>query len=188
MRDNKYEKILSVTGVLIREKSYRETSFREIADNVGINKSTIFHYFKNKQEILLRILEKSIDEVNSDLRKITNSNVLEPEEKLRQAFDNHLTSMTGKYFDNVNAYLYELRNLSTQNQKIYLKKRKEYEKYFKKIISEMGKKGYFKGLDTTILTFGILGMLNWVPKWYKKDGPKSAKEVSNIFYRMVTGQ
>ena len=36
---------------------------------------------------------------------------------------------------------------------------------FKKIIAEMKAKGYFNGLDTKIVTFGLLGMLNWVAKW-----------------------
>jgi len=117
MRDNKYKKIISVAADLINQKGYRGTSFQEIGDKVGIHKSTLFHYFKNKEELLLRILEKSVDEVNSDLTDITNNKQLKPEEKLRQAFDNHLTSMTKKHTDSVNAYLHELRNLSKKNQK-----------------------------------------------------------------------
>jgi AcrR family transcriptional regulator len=186
MRENKYEKILSVAGALITQKGYNGTSFQEIANEVGIHKSTLFHYFKNKEELLLRILEKSIDEVNSDLREIAHSIELEPQEKLRKVIDNHLTTMIYKHSDNVNAYLYELRNLSRKNQRKYLEKRKRYEKHFEKIIDEMKAKGYFNSLDTKIVVFGLLGMLNWVAKWYKKDGAQSITEVSNVFYRMVT--
>jgi TetR/AcrR family transcriptional regulator, cholesterol catabolism regulator len=188
MRNNKYEKILSVAGALITQKGYNGTSFQEIADGVGIHKTTLFHYFRNKEELLLRILEKSVDEVNLDISKIANSNKLEPQEKLRKLFDHQLTTMLYKHSDNVNAYLYELRNLSEKNRRKYLKKRKRYENCFKKIIAEMKTKGYFNGLDTKIVTFGLLGMLNWVAKWYKKDGAKSINEVSNIFYRVVTGE
>ena len=185
MRDNKYEKIISVAADLINQKGYRGTSFQEIGDKVGIHKSTLFHYFKNKEELLLRILEKSVDEVNSDLTDITNNKQLKPEEKLRQAFDNHLISMTRKHTDSVNVYLYELRNLSKKNQKIYLTKRKKYEEDFKNIIVEMKGQGYFSGLDTKIVAFGLLGMLNWVAKWYKNDGPLGIEEISDIFYRLI---
>jgi len=185
MRDNKYEKIISVAADLINQKGYRGTSFQEIGDKVGIHKSTLFHYFKNKEELLLRILEKSVDEVNSDLTDITNNKQLKPEEKLRQAFDNHLISMTRKHTDSVNVYLYELRNLSKKNQKIYVTKRKKYEEDFKNIIVEMKGQGYFSGLDTKIVAFGLLGMLNWVAKWYKNDGPLGIEEISDIFYRLI---
>jgi hypothetical protein len=94
--------------------------------------------------------------------------------------------MIYKHSDNVNAYLYELRNLSRRNQRKYLEKRKRYEKHFEKIIAEMKTKGYFNSLDGKIVVFGLLGMLNWVAKWYKKGGAQSITEVSNVFYRMVT--
>lgn len=186
MRNNKYEKILKVAAALIRQKGYNGASLQEIANKVRIHKSTIFHYFKNKEELLLRILEESVDEVTSDLRRIVNNNNLKPEEKLKDAFDNHLCSMLEKHSDNVNAYLYELRNLSEKNRNIYLGKRKRYEKDFERIIKEMKAEGFFRGLNTKMVTYGILGMLNWVAKWYKKEGPLSPKEISDIFYKMVT--
>jgi len=185
MKDNKYEKILVSSARLISQRGYETVSLQEIADKVGLHKSTLFHYFKNKEEIFLRILEKSVDKVNTDLEGIINNRELEPEEKLRKAFDNHLTLLI-EHFDNVNIYLNELRSLSKKNQAIYLKKRKKYEKDFEKILKAMKTKGYFAGLNTKIATFGLLGMLNWTVKWYKKDGPLTMKEVSNIFYRMIT--
>ncbi len=185
MRDNKRDKIVSVAADLINRKGYRGTSFQEIADRVGIHKSTLFHYFKNKEQLLLRVLEKSVDEVNSDLTSITNNRRLKAEEKLKQAFDNHLTSMTRKHPNSVNAYLYELKNLSNKNQKIYLTKRKRYEQDFERIIVEMKRQGYFNKLDSKIVTFGLLGMLNWVAKRYKDDGRLNIEQISDIFYKMI---
>jgi len=181
----KYEKIISVAGSLISKKGYNGTSFQGIADKVGIHKTTIFHYFRNKEDLLLKVLERSVEEVNSNLRQIVSDEGLGPEEKLKRALNNHLRLMLGKYADNVNAYLYELRNLSPKNRRKYLEKRKMYEKDFRKIVDEMKGRGYFDGLDSKIVTFGILGMLNWVIKWYKKSGPLGAEDISDIFYRML---
>jgi hypothetical protein len=82
--------------------------------------------------------------------------------------------------------LNELRSLSKKNQRLYLNKRKNYECDFEKIVMDMKAKGFFEGLDTKIVTYGLLGMLNWVVKWYKNTGPLTIKEISNIFYKMVT--
>jgi AcrR family transcriptional regulator len=185
MRDNKSEEIQLVAATLIKQKGYEGCSLQKIADKVGLDKSTIFHYFKNKEELLLRILEKPINEVSLNLEKIMNKNELRPEEKLREAIDNHLTLLT-KHIDVANIYLNELRSLSKKNQRIYLSKRKKYEKDFEKIVGEMKKKGYLRGLDKKIVTFGILGMLNWVAKWYESEGFSRVKDISNIFYRIIT--
>jgi hypothetical protein len=49
----------------------------------------------------------------------------------------------------------------------------------------MKSKGHFKGLDPKIVTLGLLGMLNWAVKWYRKNGALSLGEISNIFYRIL---
>lgn len=187
MRNNKYEIILGSSAKLISQKGYKTVSLQEIANKVGLHKSTLFHYFKNKEKLLRCILEKSVDQVNVTLQQIIQNRELTPEEKLREAIGNHLTLLI-EHFDNVNIYLNELRSLSKKNQVRYLQKRRRYEKDFEKIVVEMKKNGYFHGLNTKIVTYGILGMLNWVAKWYRSDGPLSIQEVTNIFYRMLSPQ
>jgi hypothetical protein len=103
---------------------------------------------------------------------------------MERAICNHLTLLS-ENFDRVNVYLNQIRSLSKKNQQIYLRKRKNYEKELEKIVVEMKKRGYFKGLDTKIVTLGLLGMLNWVAKWYRSDGRLTIKDVSDIFYAMI---
>jgi len=185
MRENKLEIILSEAAHLMGRKGYSGTSFQEIADKVGIHKSTLFHYFRNKEEMLLLILERSIKDVYTNLEQIIASAELRPEEKLEQAIKNHLTLLV-EYFDNVNVYLNGFGNLSKENQAIYLTKRKKYERDFNKIVTEMKALGYFDGLDVKIVTFGILGMLNWSAKWFRNEGALGIDAVADVFYRMIT--
>lgn len=69
MRISKYEKILSVATKLIAKKGYKGASFQEIANKVDLHKSSLFHYFKSKEKLLLKILERPVDEVNVNLKK-----------------------------------------------------------------------------------------------------------------------
>jgi len=184
MGTNKHEKILSVASKLIAKKGYAGTSLQEIANKVYLHKSSLFHYFKNKEELLLTILEKTVEEVDTNLEKIILNKRLSIEEKFKEAIDNHLILLT-QHLDVVNIYLNETRNLSKKYRAVYLEKRKKYGKNFETIVMEMKAKGYFRGLDTEVVTFGILGMLNWVVKWYKTTGPLSIKEIADIFCRML---
>ncbi len=185
MKINKRQKILSAGAKLISRKSFYGSSFQDIADAVGLHKSTLFHYFRNKEELLLEILKEGIDEASINLKKIIAEKELEPQKKLEKAILSHLTGLV-KHRNNVNIYLNDFRSLSKKKQVVYLRKRKEYEKDIESIVVEMKKKGYFNGLDTRIVTFGLLGMLNWVVKWYKNKGPWHIEEVANVFYQMIT--
>jgi AcrR family transcriptional regulator len=173
---NKRVKILNAAAKLIAKKGYGETSFQD--------KSSLFHYFGSKEELLLKILEKPILEAGTNVATIVGNNELEPEEKLKEAIHGHLETLT-EHLDTVNIFLNEIRNLSKKDRSLYIKKRENYEKEFMKIVLEMKSKGHFRGLDPRIVTLGLLGMLNWAVKWYRRNGALSLPEISNIFYRMI---
>jgi AcrR family transcriptional regulator len=184
-RNNKYKKILSVAAHLMSRKGYTGVSLQEIADKVGLHKSTLFHYIKNKEELLLQIFGDTFEEEGiRTLKEISRDHSLAPEEKLRKAIDFHLTSVD-KDFDSISIFLDQIRSLPKKHQLMALKARKEYEKCFQKIIAEMKRKGYFEGLDKQIVTLGVLGMLNWVPMWFRRDGRLTIKEISDIFYKLI---
>ena len=183
---NRRERIIEVASRLMSEKGYKGASLQEIADLVGLHKSTLFHYFKNKEELLLVVLKISIEEVTKNLNLILEDVSLSPEEKLRQAIINHLDLLV-RYQDNVTVYHSEIRFLSEKNRRKYIESRKYYASCFKQIIDEIKESdsGCFNGLDTKIVTYGILGMCNWMAKWFKGSGPFNARDIADIFLKMI---
>jgi AcrR family transcriptional regulator len=179
---NKSDRILEASAQLFAEKGYKGTTFREIAERVGIDKSSIFHYFKNKEELVRKILQESIYKVADGLKLICDNKHLTPEQKLKAAIENHLHFLY-KYRDTTKIYLDETIILQNQYRKILLAEKKRYQGLFKKIIIENSKN--FKGLNEKVVTFAILGMCNWTLKWLKKDGSLSVKEIADIFYRTL---
>lgn len=184
-KDNKYEKILMVSANLMSQKGFNGVSLQQVADKTKLHKSSLFHYITSKEELLLRILERAFDEVYENFQEIIRNNELDAGEKLSRAIDNHLTFLTD-YRANTTIFLNELRCLSSKNQRMqFLVKIKRYEKDFEKIIMDMKREGYFHGLDPKVVAFGILGMVNWVNRWYRRDGPLTIKEISDMFCQMV---
>jgi len=142
-KTNQYERILSVSESLMSQKGYKGVSFQQIADKIGLHKSSLFHYFGNKEELLLRILERPFNEFYADFQQIVRDKELRPDEKLKKAIDSHL-SLLMDYEDNVSIYLNEMQNLSGKNRRMHLMKIREYEEDFQKIVEGM-KKDFLKG-------------------------------------------
>jgi len=184
MRDNKQEQISEIAAELISTEGYKGTSLQKIADKVGVHKSTLFHYIKSKKDLLVYILEQSGDTLAANLERLSSLEHLGPEEKLRVAFEYHLSSVI-EDIGGLNIYLNEMKMLPPKYRKIYTQKRQNYEKYFETIVAEMKERGYFEGLDAKIVTFGILGMLNSIPRWYRPEGRLTIKEVSGILFKII---
>lgn len=186
-KHNKYTKILIAATELICKEGYRAASLQEIASRVGIHKTSLFHYIENKEDLLHQILQSSLGKSSLKLEEIVNNDRLTAEKKLREAFKNHLRQAPNMVSNQI-VYSNDFRNLSKKTQKMFLEERRKYEKLFKKIVIELQRDNYLNGLDTSVVTLGIFGMLNWFPKWYKKDGRLSIDEISNIFLKMILGK
>ena len=56
MSSNTYQTILQVAARLFSRQGYTATSIRQIAEESGIGKATIYHHFTDKQAIVLALL------------------------------------------------------------------------------------------------------------------------------------
>ncbi|MEW5870823.1 MAG: TetR/AcrR family transcriptional regulator [Chloroflexota bacterium] len=65
-----YEKILQTAGRLFVQQGYTATSVRQVAEQAGIGKATIYHHFPDKQAIALALLKKSTARMDQVLERI----------------------------------------------------------------------------------------------------------------------
>jgi AcrR family transcriptional regulator len=126
---NQRERILSATTQLMSQKGFKGTSLQEVADLVGCHKSILFHYFRNKEELVLAILEIGIGQAMINLESISEEKDVSPKQRLEKAICSHVESVA-KYKDNVNIYHTESRFLSEKTQLKYLPMRERYAKLF----------------------------------------------------------
>ena len=185
MKESKSEKILDAASYLFSSKGYAQTSIKEISEYVGIHKSTIFHYFKNKEEILSDILKNSAYSATNNLKQslLSNRNK-DPVERLRLAIYAHVKSIDF-HLNDVKVYLKEVDSLSDENKALYLEYRKRYQNDIEEIIKDVQKTGIFKGMNSKIVAFGILGMWNWLSVWYNKEGPFDPEIIADTFFKML---
>jgi TetR/AcrR family transcriptional repressor of nem operon len=53
------EKILNSAQGLIQTRSFHGFSFQDVADEVGIRKASLYHYFASKDEVALAVLKRA---------------------------------------------------------------------------------------------------------------------------------
>ncbi|MCL5960781.1 MAG: TetR/AcrR family transcriptional regulator [Chloroflexi bacterium] len=175
--------VLRVAAALMRQHGYHGTSMQDIADELGIRKSSLYHHIKTKQEMLFLILDESIESVSKGLFEIMDS-ALSPKEKLRLAIGNHITEF-GEHLDSVGVLLRERASLDPEYEVIYLPKRKKYERTFQQIILDGIREGVFDTEDTKMAAFAILGMCNWMAQWYSPNGDRTPEQVIEAFTKLA---
>ena len=83
---NTKDKILMTARKLFAEKGYDATSVDEIVATAEVNKSSVYYYFKSKQDILDHLFTQYLDESNI-LKKLIISDLSISQEDIAQALE-----------------------------------------------------------------------------------------------------
>jgi len=177
-RSEKYNEIIQAAVKLFKEKGYKATSVREIAAAINLTQGTIYHYVKNKEELLFEINDRLINAVLIRRKEILDAD-LNGKEKLRQTLKDILTTIA-KYNDYLTVFFREYKNLSGNNLKKIIIKRDTYEKMVETIIQEGVANKEFKDLDSKISVLAFFGICNWATNWLRPRGRLSVDEISDI--------
>jgi AcrR family transcriptional regulator len=158
----KLDEIITAAAKVFQTKGYHAASVQDIADEVGILKGSLYHHFDSKEELLYLIVKEPI----SRLYETVGAHL--------EAFDRH--------YPHLFVYLRETEDLKRRFRATTQLSPKQYERFWQQILREGMKTGEFRAdLDVQVISYGLLGMLNWLYKWYDPRGRLSVREVADQF-------
>jgi AcrR family transcriptional regulator len=181
----KRDNIQSVVAHLFAQNGYHSTSMRAIAREVGMNQSSLYHYFKSKENILFRLMDDAVDDALATLDEICATD-LSPQDKLNEVLGFYTRYYAGDR-ERLMLLVNEINSLSESNRQILVKKQRQYVNLIRSIINELAAEHKMKDVDPTVATFAFFGMVHYTVKWYRKAGPIGLDELANSFSEILTG-
>jgi len=169
---------------LFKEKGYHATSMRDIAEAVGINKGSLYSYIKSKEDLLVPMFEQAQGVLLFQIEQIAVDPSLSPTERLKRALHAHVTAVAGN-LDVLTVYLSEWRQLATESLATNQRQRERYAQLFHQILRDGVASGEFRPMDTRIVMLGMIGMCNYLFRWYRDDGRLTPDQVADELIEMV---
>ena len=176
----KLDEIIAAAAKVFRTKGYHAASVQDIADEVGMLKGSLYHHFASKEDLLDLVVKEPIAGLYARVGGIVAED-LPAAEKLRRAILAHLEAFDGHH-PHLFVYLRETDEFKRRFRAKMQLSPKQYERFWQQILREGVKSGEFRpDLDVPVISYGLLGMLNWLYKWYDPRGRLSAPEVAAQF-------
>jgi AcrR family transcriptional regulator len=161
---------------LFYEYGYVKTPIRKITENLNVENTIIYYYFKNKDELLFSIIEGIIDDMLRGLENVIHC-FSDPMDRVQQMIFFQI-SLLGDRKKEVKIFVEDTDKLTMEMQtKIKDKERMVYDWYAEQFILLI-KAGRIKNIEIPVITFTIFGMINWIYRWYKEDGALSLEAVA----------
>jgi AcrR family transcriptional regulator len=153
---------------------------QNVADEVGILKGSLYHHFKSKEDLLYLIVKEPIARMYQTMGEIVASES-PAAAKLRRAILAHLDAFD-RHYPHLFVYLRERDEMKRRFRERFKLSPKQYERFWQQIVREGMKTGEFRAdLDVQVVSYGLLGMLNWLYKWYDPRGRLGVREVAGQF-------
>ncbi|ASS76959.1 TetR family transcriptional regulator [Tumebacillus algifaecis] len=179
MASNKYEEIVLAAVKLFDKKGYHATSVQDIADAVGLQKGSLYHYISGKADLLLGVAQRAITEFNLRMERILASKE-SAQSKMKKALEMHLQLVTHDVQLST-VLLRESVALGENPQQVIQDATDQYLDLWTRLIEEGMAGGEFRPGNARMKALAVLGACNWVYRWYQEDGALTSEMVADIY-------
>jgi AcrR family transcriptional regulator len=170
--------ILKAAAAAFRRLGYHGATVEEIATALEMKKGNLYYYFRNKEEILFACHQYSLDRLLGILDDIERSG-LPAEQKLRRLIGSFVHTILDELHGT--ALFLDLEALSPAHLRTVIARRDRFDKGMREVLKEGIRSGTFVYADAKLLSFAILGAVNWIPRWFNPDGPATSEEIADKF-------
>ncbi len=157
--ETKKQEIIEKSKIVFAKRGYHNTNISHISEKCGMGRTTIYQYFKNKDEIFYYTVGSSLEEIQTQIEVIAADDKLTSIEKIKEIVE-QLTN--GQKNNNSIVLLLEIWLVLKRERNETLEKLKEYTQELKKTIEILVKEAInekeikpidSKSLAETIYTF-----------------------------------
>lgn len=183
LNNERLAEIYRTAAQIILRKGYDATSVNDIANALGMTKAGLYHYINGKKELLFDIMNFGLDELEEEV-VIPARAIVDAGARLRFMITSHSQLVT-RGQGSITILVDEITALTpAQNRKITQRKR-EYFDSLRGVLSQLKAEGKLQDVDPTTAAFSLLGMINWLSRWFSQDGRLTPEQVSEEIVKMA---
>jgi TetR/AcrR family transcriptional regulator, cholesterol catabolism regulator len=175
--------ICRTAAQIIRERGYDATSVNDIARALGMTKAGLYHYISGKEALLIEIMTFGMDQIDAEVI-VPARQIEDAEERLRSIIVRHARIVT-RAQGAVTNLTDEVRGLPAAARKKVERRMRVYFDLVRDTMAELKTAGRLQDVDLTVATFSVLGMILFLPRWFRQGGRLNAERVSTEIARFA---
>jgi AcrR family transcriptional regulator len=157
---------------LFADRGYHGTSLADLAEELGIQKASLYHHIESKEDLLWEVARGGAEAFHSALDAVPDD---EPAiEKIRLALRAHLR-VVGEQLDAATVFTREWRALAGERRERFLAERRRYEERIRELFREGVERGDLRtDVDVATAALLFLSAANWAYTWLRPGADTDA--------------
>lgn len=169
---------------LFNEQGYDATSINDLATDLGLSKSAIYHHVQSKEQLLRAGLDEALDGLEAVIRTARSSQGrLSAEDRLRTAVHDSVRVLTS-HLPAVTLLL-RVRGNSPVEVDALARRRKIDDELARLVREAVGEGSLRDDLPPDIVSRLLFGMVNSLIEWYRPDGRVDAASLAETLTHLA---
>jgi AcrR family transcriptional regulator len=169
--------ILTAAADLFRARGYRAATLDELAKTLRMSKATLYGYFRSKEEILAAIFHRTMSLFEEGISAIRRGSAT-PDEQIRRVIRHHVRAVVAER-SFLTVFFSEEANLPAHLARHITARKARYDRTVLGIVQAGRRAGVIATSHPRLLVFALLGMSNWVYRWYNPRGVWDADAIAD---------
>jgi len=179
------ESVIQAAGKLFALRGYHGTSMKDLGDELGLLKSSIYSHISSKEDLLLEVVRRGERLFNESAQRALDTST-DQTGQLRALIQGHLEVIL-EHRDEASTFLNEARALEEPYRQAVIAARDRYELIFRQVIEESIATGKFdRRVDPVMAGIFILSILNSVGRWYRPEGALDLEGLTERIWEFVS--
>jgi AcrR family transcriptional regulator len=183
--DVRWAEILAGAGRVFARLGYGQSTLEDVAGEVGISRATLYYYVGTKEELLVGLLHDPIQTMRTRLEEVAELPLPAPE-RLTAALREYVRTMAE--LPELFVFMAEnVHQVMTGPEADHIRDNADrYGRKLAEVIRSGAKAGEFRtDIDPSVAVLGIIGMFNWIHRWYNPEGERSLEDFGEDFIEMA---
>ena len=182
--DDQREMILARAAELFARGGYPGTSMNQVAEACGLSKATLYHYFRDKYELLVNIAEEHV----TRLQGIVGDALAEeatPQGQLRSLVRRLVEEYASAQHEH-RVLTEDVKFLEPADRERILGKEREVVAAFARVVAAL-RPDLREAALSKPLTMLLFGMVNWMFTWMRPEGTLAYEDMAPIVADLFLG-
>ena len=177
------DEIVRAAAAAFGDVGYRTATLETIAERAGLSKVTLYRYVGSKEELLSLVVERIIGEFQRGLGRIVAER--RPADDTLRRIVHYQVELLAEHLPFLTVFFSEESGLPAPMAARAQRAKREYDQAIERVVRDGVEAGLLRDLPPRLVVFGLLGMCNWLYKWYRPDGKRSAAEIADVFVALL---
>jgi len=177
------EEVLQSAANIFFAKGFHATSIEDVARDVGMLKGSLYYYIKSKEDLLFQLLLAGIEDGDTYIARQIDPQG-DPVEQLERAIRAQIDYIIQNKVP-FGLFLHEFDSLSGKRQHKVISVMSRYNNRFVDLVKRGQEQGKLIEGEPWLVVNGILGMCNWLYRWYDPEQVSSPEEIKQVFVKML---